>query len=74
MSKLELRGGFPFDPVYVIKIRLACIFCKNCGRSKVYRSTWALHNHFVTVHQNNAYCQKIIADLVNLLKQGVIKP
>ncbi len=74
MSETELRGGFPFDPIFKIKLRLSCPFCKNCGKPKIHHSTWALHNHFKRVHRNDAYCQKVIADLENLLKQGVIRP
>jgi len=74
MSELKLHGGFPFDPVYKIKVRLSCPFCKNCGKPKIYNSLWSLHSHFVRVHYNDALCKKITSDLENLLKQGVIRP
>ena len=75
MSQLESKYGCPLmnDPVYVGYHRLACPFCNNHGQPKIFKSVWSLACHFSSVHDNDAYCQKIIADLVNLLKQGVIK-
>lgn len=74
MSELEVRGGFPFDSVYKIPLRLSCPFCKSCGKPKIYKSLWALHSHFARVHSNDAYCKNITSDLEKLLKQGVLKP
>ena len=62
-----------YDPVFISKIRLSCPFCKNCGKKKIIKSLWALNCHFAKIHYNDAYCKKIISDLENLLRQGVIR-
>ena len=86
MSKTELKevfeffqkeksthGGFHLHPVYKIKLRLSCPFCKKNGKPKIYHSLLTLQLHFSRTHYSDAYCKKIISDLEDLLKQGVLR-
>jgi len=72
-KKEKKHGGFNLHPVYKMKLRLSCPFCKKNGKPKIYHNLLTLKLHFSRTHYSDVYCQKIVSDLENLLKQGVLR-
>jgi len=72
-EKPKKRGGLQYHPVYKMKLRLSCPFCKKGGKPKIHHSLLSLNYHFASTHYSDVYCEKVISDLENLLKQGVLR-
>lgn len=75
MSETCSKRGNPMlvDPVFLMKIRSSCPFCKSHGRTKNFSSLFSLQHHFGLVHGNDVYCKKVTSDLENLIRLGVLK-
>jgi len=49
-----------------------CPFCFGCGRKKFYPDLRRLKYHFTYTHNSDIYCQRIIFDLEDQLRRGVL--
>tara|TARA_B100000676_G_C18073311_1_gene845880 strand:+ start:921 stop:1154 length:234 start_codon:yes stop_codon:yes gene_type:complete len=59
--------------VYEKPIRFSCPFCTNTGKNKVFKNLLRLKRHFHREHLWDFDCQRIVADMENYIKIGVLR-